>query len=119
MIFIPVESPLHVEELGDSSTGTQVPGTLNGGSPEDEQSDVDCMVPENEAPNFTTLVSSPLFVWDLVWLTCHRFASWSFVGRLNPALTQLADNDATLGKNSEIVSVSLTVIHIYNWMCWR
>ncbi len=55
---------------------------------------------EEETPSFSEIVRTPLFVWDVVWLTCHRFASWSFVGRLNPALERLAGGDKSIGKTT-------------------
>ena len=54
---------------------------------------------EQEAEeSFVSSLSSPLFVWDVVWLSCHRFASWSFIGRLNPLLATLAHGNKALGK---------------------
>ena len=39
---------------------------------------------------------SMLFIWDMIWLTLMRLQSWSFVGRLNPALERLSGGDQSV-----------------------
>ena len=45
----------------------------------------------------STLLSA-LHIWDVIWLVCQRFRSWSYVGMLNPTLTRLAHNDKSVGQ---------------------
>ena len=55
----------------------------------------------DEGPSFKSIATSSLFLSDVFWLTCQRFQSWSFIGRLNPTLYRLANNDKAVGKDSK------------------
>ncbi|KAK2171342.1 hypothetical protein NP493_1078g02071 [Ridgeia piscesae] len=78
------------EEVGREDTTDKKDSSR---SPVDEQS-------------FKTIAASSLYLLDILWLTCHRFQSWSFVGRLNAILNRLANND------KDIVSAYLSVYAI-------
>ena len=76
------------EEVGREDTTDKKDSSR---SPVDEQS-------------FKTIAASSLYLLDILWLTCHRFQSWSFVGRLNAILNRLANNDKDIGKNNVITT---------------
>ena len=54
--------------------------------------------------SFKSIATSRLFLSDVFWLTCQRFQSWSFIGRLNPTLYRLANNDKAIGKDSNYIA---------------
>ena len=61
--------------------------------------EIGSVVRREKGESFKTIVVSKLFLLDVLWLTCQRFQSFSFVGRLNPTLDRLANNDKGIGKN--------------------
>ena len=61
--------------------------------------EIESVVRREKGESFKTIAVSKLFFLDVLWLTCQRFQSFSFVGRLNPTLDRLANNDKGIGKN--------------------
>ena len=65
---------------------------------------------EKAPTSFISQVMMPLFVWDVVWLTCHRFLSWSFVARLNARLVHLSGSNEEVGEDYNLELGSITCV---------
>ena len=55
---------------------------------------------EGQTEEMVTLkqvLTSTLFIWDAVWMCCHRLRSWFFVGIFNPWITHLAEGNLETG----------------------